>query len=158
MFPALKTWLARWDRNRVLAIDIIRVLVGTLLFFQGLHFLGNRQSLMSLLGASGFDYGAGLAAHYVVFAHIVFGATLAIGFATRFSALVQLPALFGAIAFVHARTREAFTTSTTLGLVLLIAAVTVLIVLMGPGKLSLDHYLKAHPADYEEAYPGHHVP
>jgi putative oxidoreductase len=72
-------------------------------------------------------------------AHLAGGALLALGLITRTAAIVQIPALIGAVFFVHLR-EGLFRTGQSLELSSLVLFLLCVFAVFGGGRLSLDHY------------------
>src|SRR4051812_42370875 len=125
----------RWlERNRCDALDVIRMYLGAALFAKGVAFVATGHSLLESMGDWGIPFSAGLIAHYVILAHVVGGTMLAIGLLTRVAALVQIPALLGAIFYVH-RGERLFGTA-NLQLEILVLFLLAVFSLVGAGRLS----------------------
>ena len=148
----MDTWsrLQQWSvERRDIVFDLMRIWLGCGLFAKGIQFASDPGFLPSMLPGGGFDAVAVMGAHYAIGAHLVGGFGLVFGLFTRLSALVQIPALLGAIFFVHLQD-GLFTTSQTLEFTLLVAFLLVLIVVHGPGRWSVDAAL----ARIQSAKPG----
>ena len=121
-------------------MDALRMYLGVALVIKGIYFIMNMAELEERLGA-GFGQGPTLIAWGVVFAHIVGGASLALGFVTRVAAGVNAAVLFGAVITALTGTAEnvglmgnvdfQFTSFVFFALALL--------VWRGAGPLSLDY-------------------
>jgi uncharacterized membrane protein YphA (DoxX/SURF4 family) len=83
-------------------LDIIRIVLGLFLCFKGYDFLQNSGVVMGALAVktSFGNFTFMVLSHYVVFAHIIGGILLVVGYLTRFACLVQIPILLGAIFFL----------------------------------------------------------
>jgi len=89
-------------------------------------------------------------AHYVIPAHLVGGALLAVGLLTRFAAILQLPILLGAVFYVYAPQVVAFRMSSveprqSLELAAMVLFLLALVAVFGAGRLSLDNWLARRP-------------
>ena len=85
-------------------LDILRIALGIYLIYKGISFLLNMSEMVGLLTTNQVMFGSFkviVLAHIIVFAHIVGGALIAVGFFTRFACLIQIPILLGAILFVN---------------------------------------------------------
>ncbi|MBI2392896.1 MAG: DoxX family protein [Deltaproteobacteria bacterium] len=131
-----KSWI---DARRDIFLDLIRVYLGFALIGRGLAFAW-RVGTVDLHAPS---WAAGMAAHYLVPVHLFGGLLLAIGLVTRAAALANVPILVGAALFVHGR-EGLFTRAGSLELDLLVLFLLGLFVVVGAGRLSVDHYLAAH--------------
>jgi len=127
-------------------IDLIRVYLGVALFFKGLYFMEHRESLLKMMEESGGWWFAPAAiAHYIVPAHLFGGIMLALGLLTRVAALAQMPILIGAVLYVGMPRLSALSQETigrqNLELSSLVLFLTVLVLLHGAGRFSLDHVI-----------------
>ena len=77
--------------------------------------------------------------YYVTFVHLVGGTLIALGILTRFSALMQIPVVFGAVFFINVL-QSPFNTDLISSVVALI--LLVVFAVLGPGRLSLECYLR----------------
>ena len=120
-------------------MDVLRVYLGIALALKGIYFIMNMDEVEQLAGGVGLM--EDLVAWFVVLAHVVGGACLAIGFVTRVAAGFNVAVLLGAIMFVHSN-EGLFSASQ--GLQLSIFALVALLLLMwrGSGQYSVDHLLK----------------
>lgn len=126
--------------SKVQPMDVLRVFLGIALALKGIYFIMNMDEVERLAG------GVGLMeepiAWFVVLAHVVGGACLAMGFATRLAAGLNASVLLGAIMFVHSA--EGLFVATQ-GLQLSIFALVTLLLLIwrGSGRYSVDHLLRS---------------
>jgi putative oxidoreductase len=100
----MESWLkarAWLDDRRATILDLVRIYLGVALFIQGCTFIHNDSLLLDSVGAAHIPFSYALIHHYVVIAHLGGGALMAAGLLTRIAAAVQLPALAGAVVFVH---------------------------------------------------------
>lgn len=134
----------QWFQNHGdIFVDAVRVYLGVGLFLKGVYIMTHRQELNDLAQTSGTSYGLVLgAAHYVVPAHLVGGALLALGLATRPAAIAQLPLLIGAVFLVNLPQFSSLARRENLELSVLVLFLLVLLSLHGAGRFSLDHLLE----------------
>lgn len=133
----LRDVLRRIEARRDLVLDMLRVYLGAGLFFRGLALLLTDEGLRRLAGGIAAEGQFSVIAAYVITAHIVGGALMALGLYTRWAALVQLPVLAGAVFLVHWRegllsANQSFEFSALVLFLLLIVCV------FGSGRWSLD--------------------
>ena len=83
-------------------LDLIRIVLGGFLFYKGVDFLNNSSAITGPLSTktSFGNFVIISLSHYVVFAHILGGIMLILGFFTRFACLIQIPILIGAVFFI----------------------------------------------------------
>ena len=123
------------EARRDLVLDALRVYLGTGLFFRGLALLLTDTGLQQLAGSTNPGL-TGLAV-YVITAHLVGGAFLAVGLYTRLAALVQLPILVGAVVVVHWQD-GLLSANQSLEFSALVLFLLVLVCAFGGGRWSLD--------------------
>ena len=85
-------------------LDILRIVLGLFLIYKGIDFLIHMGEMVSLLSSNQLMFGSFkviIIGHFIVFAHIIGGALIAVGFFTRFACLLQIPILAGAILFIN---------------------------------------------------------
>lgn len=131
----------RWveDRSDVFA-DAVRIYLGIGLLLKGIYIVNHREAIFAMLNGPGnMPFGLAAAAHYVIPAHLVGGALLALGLLTRGAALAQIPPLIGALFYlflpgftgIEMRQSLEFT-----GLVLFLLS---LVAVFGAGRLAIEH-------------------
>ena len=122
-------------------MDALRIYLGIALMIKGVYFIVNMAELESTLG-EGLGQGQQMLAWSVVFAHLVGGASLALGFVTRVAAAANALILFGAVIIsVTGTTAEGGLLSTNVDFQFtsFVFFSLVLFVWRGAGPLSLDH-------------------
>src|SRR5437879_5927474 len=93
--------IEKWgDSHHPKFLDLIRIILGIFLFLKGLGFMENTAYLRSIIeNQTDIDIPPDVliaVVYYVTFVHMVGGALIALGILTRFSALMQIPVVFGA--------------------------------------------------------------
>lgn len=137
----LQKWKSWAESRRELWLDCVRIYLGIGLFVRGLILVFNVKTDLfdDLLVRTTQSWVVSAAAlHYVSLAHFVGGAMLALGFLTRLAALVQIPILAGAVLFVH-RGEGLLAVTQSLEFATLVLFLLTVILISGPGRLSLDH-------------------
>lgn len=134
------------DEHRDVVFDLIRIYLGIGLFVKGLEFLSEPEFLAAQLRASGeagyrFDFIKTLLAHYVPLAHIGGGLLLAAGLLTRIATALQIPVLAAAVFLAYAE-EGLLTHNQELKFTALVLFLLILILIHGPGRLSVDHVLR----------------
>ena len=83
-------------------LDLIRIVLGAFLFYKGVDFLNNSSAITGPLSTktSWGNFAIIMLSHYVVFAHLLGGVMLMLGFFTRFACILQIPILIGAVFFI----------------------------------------------------------
>jgi len=143
---ALGEWI---DARRDVVFDLMRVYLGLGLFVKGLQFINDQEFLSGALRQVGtarfqFDFVATFLAHYIPMTHIGGGLLLAVGLMTRTSTLFQVPVLVGAVFLVYGR-EGVFGHNQEFQFTALVLFLLVLILIHGPGRLSVDWHLKNRP-------------
>ena len=137
--------IEKWgDSHHPRFLDIIRILLGIFLLLKGLGFMDNTANLKYLIETRSDITVAPwllmILVYYVTFVHMVGGTLIAMGIMTRFSAIMQIPVVFGAVFFINFL-QSPFNTdmaSSVTALVLL-----VLFAIIGSGRWSIENYLKS---------------
>lgn len=136
--------IEKWgDSHHPRFLDIIRIALGVFLLLKGLGFMDNTANLKSMIENQpdiSVSEGVLMAlVYYVTFVHLVGGTLIALGILTRFSALMQIPVVFGAVFFINVL-QSPFNTDLISSVVALI--LLVVFAVLGPGRLSLECYLR----------------
>ena len=139
-----KVWSAT---HRSLAWDLLRIYLGVALFVRGALLVAHPGLITAFMPREAWFWGVATS-HYVALAHLGGGVMLMLGLVTRGAALAQLPALFGAVFFVHLR-GGFLAPGQSLELSALVLFLLALYAVFGSGRLSVDHYLFGE-ADEEE--------
>jgi putative oxidoreductase len=136
---ACKSWLRAHED---LFIDLLRIYLGCGLFVKAFYFLSHRDYLHEMIGNSDISWaGPAMIAHYIILAHMVGGAMLALGIATRLAALAQLPILFGAVFSLYLPRFAAVEPRQYLEYAGLVAFLLILFVVFGAGRFSIDYLM-----------------
>ncbi len=144
-FPGLTAAL-----KHVRPMDLLRVYVGIALIIKGIYFITDMSSLEGRL-ADPLPEWQTFVSWIVVFAHVVGGAMLALGFITRIAAGVNALVALGAVG-VHVFGTGAgglFSTNTDFQLAFFVFFSLVLLIWRGSGPLSLDRVLGTEPLPAE---------
>jgi len=135
------TKLNRWaNAHTNLLIDALRVLFGAFILYKGFFYLTQTDYLyliFKLVSGKGTYF---VLVHYVAIAHLCGGFFIMMGLLTRFSALVQLPILVGAITVNFIGALD----GANLIQALLASFVCVFFLFYGSGKHSVDYTLRLH--------------
>lgn len=129
------------ESRRELWLDCVRIYLGLGLFARGLLLITNTSTgyFVDMLQRSGHTWLlTGVLLHYVMLAHFVGGALLALGFFTRIAALVQIPILAGAVFIVH-RSDGLFAMGQSLEFSALVLFLLLVFLVSGAGRLSVDY-------------------
>ena len=129
----------RWgDAHHPKYLDIIRIILGIFLCYTGIAFLQNMSLVTGPLSTK-TSFGAFaviILSHYVVFAHILGGMLMVVGFLTRFACLIQIPIMLGAIIFINSAS-DVFRPYSELFLSVLILLLLVYFLIVGNGPWAI---------------------
>jgi uncharacterized membrane protein YphA (DoxX/SURF4 family) len=126
-----------FEEHKNLSYALLRIFIGTALFFRGLLFIFDPAKLTSLAGSEQYFW----MYSFIAIVHLIGGALLAVGFFTRLAALIQIPILFGAVFFVHLK-QGLLQSGQSLELSVMVLFVLVIFFLFGAGELSIDNKKK----------------
>lgn len=128
-------------------LDLIRIVLGLLIFFKGLAFIGDTDAQKDwILQNNTFGFSGLLVmalVHTVTFAHLVGGVLITFGLLTRFAVVVQIPILLGAVFFVNL-TRGFSALNSELWLSVMVLMLLILFWIVGSGPYSVDQLMKDH--------------
>jgi uncharacterized membrane protein YphA (DoxX/SURF4 family) len=129
------------DTHHPAIIDVLRIALGIFLLLKGVAFMENTADLKALIESQDtFEFSSGLLValvYYVTFAHMVGGIMIALGILTRFSSIIQIPIVLGAV-FINDQLFSTINSQLWLSIVAL--ALLVIFIIIGSGPLSLDRY------------------
>ncbi|RZM30099.1 MAG: DoxX family protein [Pedobacter sp.] len=133
-------------------LDIIRIVLGILIFSKGIAIVSNTAALQDLLlhnnvfGFSGLM--TSVALHIVGFVHLVGGILITIGLVTRFAAVIQIPILLCAVLFVNL-SKGFSALNSELWLSIIVLMLLVLFWVVGSGPYSVDQAMKKKQTIYK---------
>jgi uncharacterized membrane protein YphA (DoxX/SURF4 family) len=119
-------------------MDLLRMYLGVALAVKGIYFIMNMGDVEKLGGIGHFS---NLVAWYVVAAHVIGGACMFVGLATRVASFFNITVLLGAIFFVHMK-EGLFAASQGMEFSLFVFFTLCLLMWKGSGNLSLDKYME----------------
>lgn len=132
------------EKHRDWFIEFLRMFLGVVLILKGVLFL---QDMAALMAASphhfesqqGLAWAYGTLAHGIIFANILGGTAVAIGFLTRIAIPVQFPVLL--IVAVTGPVKDIYFKGGSPFEMVLLIVLLVLMMFYGPGRLSVDYYV-----------------
>ncbi len=123
------------------ALDIIRIVLGIALLIRGVTWAFDSSLVSTLVSERDAGMlGSGIFIHFAIFAHVVGGLMLTIGWQSRAAAIVQVPVLLGAFS-IALRNGQLFSETQSIELTALVFVVLLSVSIFGSGVFSLDHYL-----------------
>lgn len=131
------------DRHHPKWIDIVRCGLGVFLCYKGIEFLENMSTMISRMSGvlPNSYFSLSMLGHYIVFAHIVGGAMLAVGLLTRVACIAQIPILIGALIFLN-RSGGMFEPFSEIILTVVVLVLLIYFLVAGNGPWSVDRYFQ----------------
>lgn len=120
-------------------LDIFRIILGAFITFKGIEFMADFDKLERAAESVTHAFTGASVAHYVVFAHLLAGPLIMVGFYTRVMCAIQIPILIGAIVFVnYPKGFLSIGNHMELEVSIGVLAATVVFMIFGAGKFSID--------------------
>jgi uncharacterized membrane protein YphA (DoxX/SURF4 family) len=127
------------ERSDVFA-DAVRIYLGIALFIKGMYIVGHREEIFAMVNGPGnLPFWLTAASHYVIPAHFVGGALLALGILTRGAALAQIPLLLGAVFYLFLPGFTGLEMRQSLEFTTLVLFLLSLVAVFGAGKVAIEH-------------------
>lgn len=133
------------EKHRDWFLDFVRIFIGLVLILKGITFLNDMSTLMQATNTefqtqAGMGWGYATLAHFIIFAHILGGAFLTLGFLTRIVIPFQFPTLFiaamsGPISKIYFKATSPFESA-------MLIVLLIMLLLWGDGRISIDYYLQ----------------
>jgi putative oxidoreductase len=134
----------------------VRIYLGIGLFAKSIFFMSNTDYFMNLIAEAGSLWFAPvMISHYVILAHFMGGLLLALGLATRFAAVLQVPALIGAVFYVHMPKFFAMEARQNFEFSMLVLFLLCLFTVYGGGRWSLDAKFEEVEKTENDLEPAH---
>ena len=129
--------------GRLTPVAVLRMYLGVALAIKGIYFIMNMDALEAQMGGS-FGGAQTVIAWFVVLAHAVGGACLALGFATRFVAAINAVVLAGAtvVHLTGVRSLEMLGANLDFQFSMLVLVTLVVIFWQGASGFSLDRWVR----------------
>ncbi len=118
-------------------IDVIRIVAGAFLVYKGVIFALDFESFQLNIQSVGWHFIGAHLAIVVIFVHTVCGSLMALGAASKWMALLNLPIIIGAVLFNFEKLQSSsnyLELEITIGLLVCLA----LVLYFGSGRISLD--------------------
>ena len=149
-----KMWLRAHED---LFIDLVRIYLGCGLVVKAIFLMQHRDYLNQMITDADLGWiGGSSVAFYVILAHLVGGAMLALGIATRVAAFAQLPILLGAIFSLYLPRFAVIEPRQYLEYTGLVAFLLFLFGVFGAGRFSIDYLARRKWQEMRGIEP--HVP
>lgn len=146
-FDAMVTWA---DAHHPKWLDVLRILLGVILFIKGLTFILDSDLTLQVLHDNDFGFLPLLIVHYVIIFQMAHSVLIMVGLVTRWAALAQIPIVAGAIWFLA--TDATFQPlGSDLWLTVLLLFLLGFFFVYGAGPLSLDAVIKRRRDPAREA-------
>jgi len=142
--PRFELPTATATKRRVTPLTLLRVYIGVALMIKGIFLIANMEELDAQMGEGMSQNMRAVIAWFVVLAHGVGGAALALGFVTRLSSLINAIVLAGAVV-MHLSDSGGGVLGTDLNFQFasLVLIVLVVFIWQGSGRFSLDRLLRS---------------
>ncbi len=133
---------------RVTPWTVLRVYIGVALAIKGIYFITNMDGLIEQMGDR-FGHVQDLIAWFVVFAHAVGGAALALGFITRVAAGVNVVAVAGAVvmALIGSTASDLLGANLDFQFSMLVLVILAIFTWRGGGRFSFDRWVRGETPD-----------
>jgi uncharacterized membrane protein YphA (DoxX/SURF4 family) len=136
-------------------LTLIRVILGFILFWKGIQFIQDTSRLESILQNSGFhllDKNTRVLTFIIPYVNLLGGLFIASGLFTRWTAVIQIPILIGAIVFSNMQGGMSFNNNELI-LSIITFILLIVFVVKGSGNISADEFFKSyHKAGTENGY------
>ena len=128
------------DAHCPFVLDLMRILLGVILFYKGILFVNDADALNLILNNSKFGGMAFIVEHHVAFTLLAGGIMIAIGFLTRIAIAFELLIFVGVI-LNQGATYGLYSVYSELGFAIVVSLVLFVFLFIGPGPFSADHYI-----------------
>ena len=137
-FDAITDWA---DAHHPKWLELLRILLGVILFFKGLTFILDKQLTVQLLHDNNFEFLPLLIVHYVIIFQLAHSVLITVGLVTRWAALAQIPIVGGAVWLIA--TNATFQPlGSDLWLAVLLFFLLVFFFIYGAGSFSADAVIR----------------
>jgi putative oxidoreductase len=138
--------LKRSSDTQPVWLTLVRVILGIILFWKGIEFIQDSSRLESLLQNSRLhfvDNNMRMLTYIIPYINLLGGLFIASGLFTRWTSLIQIPILIGAVVFSNMEGGMSFSNN---DLVLSIITLVLLIVFVikGSGYISADEFFRTY--------------
>ena len=131
------------DIHHPMWLDIIRIFLGIAIFIKGIYFIHNSGALLEIMQHSRIKGWTFIVEHQVAFTYLVGGILIAMGLLTRVAIAFALLVFFGSI-FCYVTNTGFFSVYSDLIFSIIVFALLIFYLIWGPGKFSVDAYMRSH--------------
>lgn len=131
------------DIHHPMWLDIIRIFLGIVIFIKGIFFIHNSDALLEIMQTSRIKGWTFIVEHQVAFTYLVGGILIAMGLLTRVAIAFTLLVFFGSI-FGYITHLGFFRGYSDLVFSIIIFVLLIFYLIWGPGKFSVDTYMRIH--------------
>lgn len=96
-FDSITSWT---DAHHPKWLDVLRMLLGIILFVKGLTFILDKELTLQILHDNNFAFFPLLIVHYVIIFQMAHSVLITFGLVTRYASAAQIPIVLGAIVLV----------------------------------------------------------
>jgi len=121
---------------------ILRVALGAALIYKGIDFIQHREVLDQYFSGAKTLQSLEWFVKFLPWVHIIGGVFIIVGLFTRFTALIQIPIILGAIVFVNLDTDVNRFSQSELPLSFLMLVLIIIFFVEGGGYMSLDNSIR----------------
>lgn len=122
-------------------LDLLRIVVGVILFYKGVMFVKNGEMLDLIIAKSQIGGWAFILEHHIAFTLLVGGILITIGLVTRWAIAFQFPVFLAMIFSQHA-SHGVFAVYDQLSFAYGITFALIILFILGPGPFSVDQRMK----------------
>jgi putative oxidoreductase len=146
-FDSITSWT---DAHHPKWFDVLRMLLGVILFFKGLTFILDKELTLRILHDNNFEFFPLLVVHYVIIFQMAHSVLITFGLVTRYASAAQIPIVLGAIVLIA--TDSTFQPlGSDLWLAVLLLFLLLFFFIYGAGPLSVDAMIKRRRDPEKEA-------
>lgn len=131
--------------SQPLWLTVVRIILGLILFWKGIVFIRDTESLQSLIQNTGigvFSKNAEALTFIVAYLTLLCGLLILTGLFTKTASIVQIPILFIAVFFVNSKNIGESTSEFILSIVVFL--LLILFAIKGSGVLSADEFFRTY--------------
>ncbi len=137
-FDSITSWT---DAHHPKWLDVLRMLLGVILFVKGLTFIVDKELTLRILHDNNFEFIPLLIVHYVIIFQMAHSVLITVGLVTRYASAAQIPIVLGAIVLI-ATDSSFHPLGSDLWLAVLLLFLLVFFFIYGAGPLSVDAMIK----------------